>query len=216
MSLKGTAFLALWNDIEAARDGEYNLWHTREHVPERVAIPGILSGRRYVAPDARLHRYFTLYELETASVLSSPAYRKVVDFPTPWSQSMRPSFRNFLRYPCATLLSLGQSMGGALATFRLSAAPPSIERLFAIETVTALHLGEADLSQPFPLQTVPMEQGPRFVLLVEASDGAALAAAMPAILNAVGAAEAQVYALASAITRDDLNGPPAPFKQPNR
>ena len=216
MSLKGMAFLALWNDIDPARDGEYNLWHTREHVPERVTVPGILSGRRYVAAQATIHRYFTLYELETLSALSSPEYKHLVDNPTPWSRSMRPSFRNFLRYPCTTTLSLGRGSGGALATFRLRATPSGIERLFDIETVTALHLGAADLSEPFPLQTGPVEQGPRFCLMVEANDHDALQAAMPNILSAVGAAEAQAYALAFAITCNDLGGVPAPFKQPNR
>ncbi len=218
MSLKGSAFLALWNDIETARDGEYNLWHTREHVPERVGIPGILSGRRYVAPGAAMHRYFTLYELESAAVLSGAAYKKVVDGPTSWSQSMRPSFRNFLRYPCETLVSLGQGMGGALATLRCGAAPSraAIERLFDIEAVTGLHLGAADLSQQFPLQAGPVETGPRHVLMVEANDRAALAAAVPAILAAIGPAEAQVYELVYAVTNSDLGGVPAPFTPPNR
>ena len=49
MALRGSAFLALWNDFDPARDAEYNCWHTFEHVPERVGIEGILAGRRYVA-----------------------------------------------------------------------------------------------------------------------------------------------------------------------
>lgn len=218
MSLKGTAFLALWNDIDPARDGEYNLWHTREHVPERVGVPGILSGRRYVADSATTHRYFTLYELETLAVLSSPAYTQLVANPTPWSRSMRPSFSNFLRYPCTTTLTLGRGHGGTLATFRLGTAPlrATIERLFDIETVTGLHLGTADLSEPFPLQTAPMEQGPRFVLMVEANDRAKLQAATPLILSAIGEAETQVYDSTFTITRDDLGGIPAPFTPPNR
>lgn len=216
MSLKGSAFLALWNDIEAPRDGEYNLWHTREHVPERLTVPGILSGRRYVDREATRHRYFTLYELNSLAVLASPAYQRIVDNPTPWSLSMRPSFRNFLRYPCTTTLSLGRGMGGALATFRLGAAPSGIERLFDIAAVVALHLGEADLSQPFPLQPTQVEDGPRYLLLVEANDHAGLAASLPTILSAIGEAQAQIYELASAIARDDLGGTPAPFTPPNR
>jgi hypothetical protein len=218
MSLKGSAFLALWNDVEPARDAEYNLWHTREHVPERVGISGILTGRRYAARDAAIHRYFTLYELDHLGVLTSAAYKALVAGPTPWSQSMRPSFRNFLRYPCETRVTLGRGLGGALATFRLGAAPsrPTIERLFDIETVTGLHLGAADLSEPFPLQTGPVESGPRFVLLVEANDRKALASAIPIILSSIGRAEAQVYDLVFAIARDDLDGVPALVKPPNR
>jgi hypothetical protein len=216
MSLKGSAFLALWNDIEPGRDAEYNLWHTREHVPERVTVPGILTGRRYVARDAKVHRYFSLYELDSLATLQSEPYKALVAGPTPWSQSMRPSFQNFLRYPCTTTASLGRGTGGALATFRLSAAPAQIERLFEIETVTGLHVGEADLSEPFPLQEAPAEKGPRFVLMVEANDRAKLETALPKILSAVGKADAQVYDLAFAIARDELGDPPAPFTPPNR
>jgi hypothetical protein len=219
MSLKGSAFLALWNDIEPARDGEYNLWHTREHVPERLSVPGVLSGRRYVGRDAAVHRYFTLYELDSLAVLASQPYKALVDGPTPWSRSMRPSFRNFLRYPCTTALSLGRGTGGALATLRFGEASPppaAIERLFDIEAVTGLHLGVADLSQPFPLQTAPAEQDPRHVLIVEATDRQRLEEAMPAIAATIGSAAALVYDLAYAITREELAGPAAPFTPPNR
>ena len=53
MALAGTAFLALWNDFDPARDEEYNCWHTFEHVPERVGIEGILTGQR-----RHLHPFF--------------------------------------------------------------------------------------------------------------------------------------------------------------
>ena len=103
MSLNGAAFLALWNDFDPALDAEYDCWHTFEHVPERVGIAGILSGRRYVARERERWRYFTLYELESLAALDGPEYADVVERPTAWSASMRPSFRNFLRSPCATL-----------------------------------------------------------------------------------------------------------------
>lgn len=41
MTLKGCAFLALWNDFDPGRDAEYNCWHTFEHVP-----PGATAARR--------------------------------------------------------------------------------------------------------------------------------------------------------------------------
>ena len=46
MPLRGSAFLAIWHDIEAHGELEYDDWHTREHMPERVA-PGAL---RRLAP----------------------------------------------------------------------------------------------------------------------------------------------------------------------
>ena len=49
MSFLGGAILAFWADVEASGEADYNDWHTREHMPERCAVPGFLRGRRYVA-----------------------------------------------------------------------------------------------------------------------------------------------------------------------
>ena len=47
MALAGRAFLAMWHDIAEAGDAEYNAWHTRQHMPERLGVPGFRVGRRY-------------------------------------------------------------------------------------------------------------------------------------------------------------------------
>mgnify|MGYP000753556787 CR=1 FL=1 len=107
MPLAGTAFLALWNDIAREREPEYDRWHTREHVPERVGVAGFRGARRYVNRTPAQHRYFTLYELAELAVLDSAAYQALVERPTPWSQSMRPDFARFLRAPCALDVSQG-------------------------------------------------------------------------------------------------------------
>jgi hypothetical protein len=73
---------AFWNDVDPAREAEYECWHTFEHVPERVGIAGFLSGRRYRASERSESQYFTLYELESLAALGSPNYAKVVDHPT--------------------------------------------------------------------------------------------------------------------------------------
>jgi len=114
-----SAFLALWNDIERGREAEYDAWHTREHVPERVAAPGFLSGRRYVDRGHPVHRYFTLYDVADLGAFRTPQYRDLLDNPTDWSAAMRPSFRNFLRVPCAQEHAAGFGLGAGLAVVRL-------------------------------------------------------------------------------------------------
>ena len=112
------AILALWNDIAAARIPEYDRWHTLEHVPERVWVPGFISGTRFVATGDTEVRYFTLYEMETLASLESTPYRDLVDNPTPWSASMRPSFSNFLRKTCEIEASSGVSLGAGIGILR--------------------------------------------------------------------------------------------------
>ncbi|MDM0116993.1 hypothetical protein QTI66_33250 [Variovorax sp. J22R133] len=100
--MRGTgAVLALWNDVAPELDAEYNEWHANEHVPERLAVPGMLWGHRYrrwgdgVAP-----RYLTIYGMRDAQVLESEAYRLLLSNPTPMSARMRPHLCNLSRWIC--------------------------------------------------------------------------------------------------------------------
>jgi hypothetical protein len=189
MTLKGSAFLALWNDFDPDRDAEYDCWHTFEHAPERVGIEGFLSGRRYVARERSEQRYFTLYELEGLAALDGPQYRNVVDRPTEWSAAMRPSFRNFLRSPCATMLTIGLGQAGSIVTFRFGAARAALEPLLESAGITALHLGRVDTTAQFPVENaVPSgsaASAAQLVLLVEGLDRAELEAAAPRIVEAL-------------------------------
>jgi hypothetical protein len=234
MTLKGAAFLALWNDFDPARDGEYNLWHTFEHVPERVGIEGILSGRRYVARERAEKRYFTLYELAGLAALDGPRYADVVDRPTAWSAAMRPSFRNFLRSPCETIVTTGLGMGGAIATFRFGAAgapdastaSAPLEPFLETSGITAVHLGRVDTAARFPVKNAVSPgsdvSAAALVLLVEGLSRGELEAAAPSIARALAeglGADQPVawegYDLAFVIERPGLKSPTT-ARQPPR
>ncbi|SHJ30298.1 hypothetical protein SAMN02745194_02247 [Roseomonas rosea] len=211
MTARGTAFLALWNDIERGREAEYDRWHTREHVPERVAAPGFRSGCRYVDRDHPVHRYFTLYELESLAALATPEYRDLLQHPTPWSAAMRPSFRNFLRAPCTVAHRAGFGRGASLAVMRLPGQPADGEAKGVLASlaeapgVVALRLGRHEAQEPAPAwASSRAPDGPASfgsVLLIEALDRPSALRAFDAALTAFlphGAAEiGGVYDLAS-------------------
>jgi hypothetical protein len=93
--------LALWNDVDPLREAEYNEWHAREHVPERLTVPGMLWALRYGrAGVGTMPRYPTLYGLRDTHVLDSAEYRRLLADPTPASRSMRPALRNIARWVC--------------------------------------------------------------------------------------------------------------------
>lgn len=118
MPLAGSGFMIMWHDIAAEAEGDYHRWHTREHMPERLSLPGFLRGRRGVDWELEYQRYVTLYEAETLEAFISPEYLRSLNEPTPWTSRMAPHFRSFLRVACATLSSVGAGVGGAIATFR--------------------------------------------------------------------------------------------------
>jgi hypothetical protein len=172
MSLTGGAFLALWNDIAPARETEYDTWHTKEHVPERVSAQGFRGARRYVDRAREMHRYFTLYEVADLAAFDHADYRDLVEHPTPWSASMRADFANFLRTTCAVVESRGEGIGAALAVLAVDNARPDVNALLSMPGVTACHVGRA-VASPAPAPAIFPSLAPRrfdTLLLVEALD----------------------------------------------
>jgi len=119
MPLPGKAFLAIWNDTLPEHDAEWVRWHTREHMPERVSVPGFLAGRRCLDPSRDVHRYFPLYEGTDVSVFSAAPYLERLNNPTPWTKQTASYFCNFLRSACMTVADAGSGTGGVLGTMRL-------------------------------------------------------------------------------------------------
>lgn len=128
MALTGDALLAIWHDIEPAARDEYMEWHTREHMPERLSIPGFTIGKRLINHDLGRYKYGTIYGGDDLEVFRSPGYLERLNNPTPWSLRVQPAFRNFLRVACVRLASRGIGDGGAVATVRLDFAEGAGER----------------------------------------------------------------------------------------
>jgi len=199
MSLLGSAVLAFWHDIAPGGDAEFNHWHTREHIPERVGVPGFLRGRRYTAL-AAAPRYFNLYETESLATLSGAAYVARLNDPTPWTRRALPLFRNSKRTACRVALSLGSGVGGVIATLELGPAPGRAEELGAWLTSTALpsagersgivgvHLCEGDVettqvrTEEKKLRDRPDELA-RWVILLEGIDAGVVEAAGASLLG---------------------------------
>ena len=112
------AMMAAWLDITPEAEAEFADWYFREHMPERVALPGFLSGRRYTAPGDGPNKYLALYEATSKEVFASEAYRACLEGPTRWTSKIMPHFRNFARSVFDVRLDLGNQYGGAIATIR--------------------------------------------------------------------------------------------------
>ncbi|HKC43684.1 MAG TPA: hypothetical protein VKC64_07635 [Burkholderiales bacterium] len=191
-ALAGQAVVAIWHDVRPESRTDYYEWHNREHMPERVGIPGFLRGRRYVALEGR-PEFFTLYEAESLAVLTGPDYAARLNHPTPWTRRMGPQLENNARSLCSVALSLGTGQGGLLMTLRYDVAADREEeqRRFLVDRLPALagqpgvvgvHLCLADRAasavQTEEKKGRPKALVPGWVVLVEgASETAALDAA---------------------------------------
>lgn len=115
MSLAGKGAVAVWHDVVPEARDEFYAWHGREHMPERVDIPGFLRGRRFAAVKGA-PEYFNLYETDSPQTLTSRDYLARLNAPTTWTSATVPHLRNVARSLCEVAASFGEGLGGLMAT----------------------------------------------------------------------------------------------------
>ncbi|MBT3370678.1 MAG: hypothetical protein HOA08_13925 [Rhodospirillaceae bacterium] len=82
-------------------EDDFNAWYDQEHLPALAAVPGTLAARRYrtgpneLGDDEGSHRYVAIYHLTSPEVTWSEAWKTAAN--TPWTERMRPHFRDHLR-----------------------------------------------------------------------------------------------------------------------
>src|SRR5262245_20899906 len=198
MALRGRALNGLGSVLLEGYARELDRWHTMEHMPERLGVPGFLRGRRYIDVNASDHLMFILYEAAHIETFRSPGLIARLNDPTEWSKRVQPGLMNFIRAPCQTLISLGEGVGGAILTVRmlgdvrdraevghdLTCMAPTLARLHG---VTAVHIGQhvPDNIDTAEKQLRPLASPPPFgfVILVEGIGIAELQAATPDLIR---------------------------------
>ncbi len=128
MPLLGLAAMLLSFDIAPEAIAEHDDWHTHEHLPERLSIPGFLRGTRWVALQGQ-PRYCVLYEVEQLGVLASEAYLQRLNHPSPWTAQMMPHYRGMTRGLCSVIGSQGLGMGHVALLLRFTPAADQKEAL---------------------------------------------------------------------------------------
>ena len=122
-------------DCPPELESEFHLWYNTEHIPERMRIPGFVTGRRYSALEGA-PRWLAAYELEHPEVLES---REYLDWlgprQTAWTKRMvsstrvdRSVFRLVQRAGSAMQSKQGKQATGLL-TVRYEASPAGEEMI---------------------------------------------------------------------------------------
>lgn len=215
-ALLGAGAVIVWNDVtEQGREQFYD-WHDKEHIPERLAIPGFRRGRRYVK---RGHspEWLTLYEADDIDIVVSPGYLERLNSPTPGTTSTLQYFRNTSRAVCRIVSSTGSSTGGHMLAMRLDVPATQSEamcgylrmnvfpRALALTGLVACHLYAADQDASH-LRTAESNTRefdvPSWVLLAEATTAGAAERARSLIegpelrrLGVVVRSDAAIYSL---------------------
>lgn len=153
MPLVGTGIVAIWNDILPEMRDDFFEWHPREHMQERMGVPGFLRGRRLISLGGG-EEFLTLYEASEPELLVSDVYKKRLSNPTEWSLKVLPHFRNNLRGVCRIVSSQGYADGGNLLSIRYTLPESSddivvkkaIDGWLNRPRVTGVHLIRCDRS----------------------------------------------------------------------
>jgi len=215
-ALLGQALVLIWNDVAPEGREQFYEWHDKEHIPERLALPGFRRGRRFVRP-GHSPEWLTIYEAADLRALVSPEYLARLNAPTPETVSALRHFRNTSRAACRVVHSVGSSTGGYMLAMRLNVAAEHNEamchylrddafpRAIARIGVLACHLCGADASASYVNTAESSTREfdvPPWILLCEASTRAAAEGARDVIdgrqLERLGVEvrkDAAVYAL---------------------
>jgi hypothetical protein len=219
--------MAIWHDIVGAKEADFAAWHTRQHMLERLGVPGFLVGRRYVNWSGDHQRWFTLYETVKLETLSSEDYRTRLNNPTNWSARNLPNFRNLARSACILSASTGRGIGGALATIRLTlkegtlvdfeaVAEKLAHRMVALDGIVGAHFGVAApattkvRTRESELRAKTTEEVFDAVVMADSTGRQEMMAAMPevhALLRQslkIVSEQSAVYDLAYLLTAEDV------------
>ena len=124
MPLLGSAAMLLAFDVAPEAISEHDDWHTHEHLPERLSIPGFLRGTRWVALRGE-PRYAVLYEVAELATLTSPGYLERLNEPSAWTSKMMSHYRGMRRGFCRVTGSFGLGTGHVSVLVRFKPRPGS-------------------------------------------------------------------------------------------
>ena len=219
--LKGQAVMINWSDVAPEHRHAYYEWHCREHMVGRVALPGFVRGRRYIAAKAS-RDFLVCYEVESVDVLTSKAYMEKANAPSDLTRRTTPFVKNAARALARVRASLGIGTGGCALTLRFDVEPgrdedltrhlasQALPKVAAIAEITGAHFCVADNEAS---SVVPEERRgrpttvPQWIVMIEGVSLDAVNAACDAHLaslerhGSTRAIERDTYTLQIMVTR---------------
>ena len=136
MALLGKGALLNWGGVLPKHDFDYNLWHSLEHMPERMSVKGFLRAFRCVGLKGTNDndKYFMMYDVKSKDILSSKQYLNRLNNPTNWTSKILSKYVYPSRAICEVIKtkSLTSGLSGFFVTIRYLSQNNDIKNFYNI------------------------------------------------------------------------------------
>ena len=113
MALYGKGMLITFTETLNEDEVDFNEWYNREHIDERVWMPGFHRARRYIDSDGTASfKYFATYETTVVQDLADPEYMELLKDQSDWSKKVMAKFTKFERITADITIDLSHGFGG--------------------------------------------------------------------------------------------------------
>ena len=192
MSLYGKGMLITFSETPPEVEEDFNEWYNREHIDERVWMPGFHRARRYVDANSNADiKYFATYETDKVEDLADPEYMELLKDQSDWSKKVMSTFTKFDRITASVTIDLSHGFGGACLAARFF---PGIEIMPKLRDNLGDNLLPNIVSKPGIIGAVlvennlsvvnegrraqgmelPENETPEWIILIEAQDNKVL------------------------------------------
>lgn len=185
--------LSIWTNIDTAYEADFNRWYDREHMQERMGIPGFLRARRFHAVTPCPRPYLALYDTENLQVFRQPSYQAALARQTDWSRLNFSRMRDTQRRVGELVVDAGHGEGAALALFlcdgdglQLPLIDASMQELLGRDRIIRCSLLRTDLALSSPLLPLAEPAPADVVAMVEATEPVAAMDAATAMAEKLG------------------------------
>jgi hypothetical protein len=195
-SVPPQGLLFIWTDIEARFEDDFNRWYDREHMSERMALPGFELARRFLADDG-VPRYLALYRTSSLAVFRSERYRNAFAHQSEWSRQTFARMQNTVRRVGEITTRGGLGEGGSLSLFLMpdSDAFPSGAALNAateVDGIITAYVVRSDPELSVPLTEAAAAPVSDRIVIVEGTNPAATASQARQLARDCGAGDRRV------------------------
>ena len=192
MSLYGKGMLITFSETPPEVEEDFNEWYNREHIDERVWMPGFHRARRYVDANSNADiKYFATYETDKVEDLADPEYMELLKDQSDWSKKVMSTFTKFDRITASVTIDLSHGFAGACLAARFF---PGIEIMSQLRdnlgdnllpnivstpgiigaVLVENNLSVANEGRSAQGMEIPENETPEWIILIEAQDNKVL------------------------------------------